>query len=279
MASREPPKKKAKKQDSKRVHLKRILFPNGTIKSSALVSEILAVKPAENCKHERTATLRVLVTLADSKKRKAKKVPVNFVEIGGEEQPLCGPATCFKLLDGSNEIVVKAESINLGTRTDMGQKTGTEAPVWKPNSRVPRELKEVFEAKADVKKLEEVARSKIVPSANKPKLLNGAYMFGTDVKACGGRLAVEHGGWSEKEAKDKCITQIIGNVASCLCVMETNKCFAWLPEKYKKAARDAEKGQWVGYEPHHTKDTRLVLMQRRGAFGLRLRDGVEVDEY
>ena len=76
------------------------------------VSEILAVKPIENCKHEQTATVRVLVTLADSKKTKANKVNVNFVEIGREEQPLRGPAVCFKMLDGPNrnEIVVQIKS-------------------------------------------------------------------------------------------------------------------------------------------------------------------------
>ena len=100
-----------------------------------------------------------------------------------------------------------------------------------------------------------------------------------DVMACGGRLRFEHGGWSEKEAKDKCVKQIIANGASWLYEMDANECFAWLPEKYKKAARDAAKGQWVGYETHPNKDTRLVLTQRRGAFGLRLRVGVEVDEY
>ena len=61
--------------------------------------------------------------------------------------------------------------------------------------------------------------------------------------------------------------------------MEENECFAWLPEKYKEAARDAAKGQWVGYKPGQTVLNRLVLTQRRGAFGLRLRVGVEVDEY
>ena len=58
MASQQPPKKKAKKE-TKREHLKRILFPNGTIRSSALVREILALKPVENCIHKQTATLRV----------------------------------------------------------------------------------------------------------------------------------------------------------------------------------------------------------------------------
>ena len=244
------------------------------------VSEILAVKPIENCKHEQTATVRVLVTLADSKKTKANKVNVNFVEIGREEQPLRGPAVCFKMLDGPNrnEIVVKAESIMFGKKSHS-RKSGTEAPVWKANSMVPRGLKAAFEAKADVKKLEEVARTKITPSTNRPLLLHGAHMFGTDVKACGGRLGVEHGGWSEKEAKGKCVEQIIANCATCLYEMEANECFAWLPEKYKKAARDAEKGQWVAYEPGQTLSNRLVLTQRRGAFGLRLRVGVEVDEY
>ena len=279
MASQQPPKKKAKKQP-KREHLKRILFPNGTITSSALVREILAVKPVENCTYEQTATVRVLVTLADSKQTKANKVNVNSVEIGREEQRLCGPAVCFKMLDGPNrnEIVVKAESIKLDKKSPT-KKSGTEAPVWKPNSGVPRDLKEAFEAKANVAKLEAVARSKIVLSRHGPKLLKGAYMFGTDIKAYGDRLNVEHGGWSEKEAKGKCVEQIIANCASWLYAMEANECFAWLPEKYKKAARDAAKGQWVGYETHPNKDTRLVLTQRRGAFGLRLRVGVEVDEY
>ena len=185
------------------------------------------------------------------------------------------------MLDGSNEIVVKAASINLAKIMDYRHtiKSGTEAPVWKANSMVPRDLKAAFEAKADVKKLEEVARTKITPSTNRPLLLHGAHMFGTDVKACGGRLGVEHGGWSEKEAKGKCVEQIIANCASWLYAMEANECFAWLPEKYKKAARDAEKGQWVAYEPGQTLSNRLVLTQRRGAFGLRLRVGVEVDEY
>jgi len=268
MASQQPPKKKAKKQPAKRVHLKRILFADGTIRSSASVGEILAVKPVENCTYEQTATVRVLVTLEHSKKKKANQVQVNFVEIGGKEEPLCGPATCFKMLDGSNEIVVKAESINLGTRTDWGKKDGTDTPVWKVSSRVPPELKDAFEAKADVKKLEAVARSKIVPSRNRPLLLHGAHMFGIDVLAYGERLGVEHGGWSEKEAKDKCVEQIIANAASCLYEMEANECFAWLPEKYKAAARLAEKGQWVGYEPGQTTRSRLVLTQRRRAFGL-----------
>lgn len=140
-------------------------------------------------------------------------------------------------------------------------------------------MKEAFEAKANVAKLEAVARSKIVLSRHGPKLLKGAHMFGTDIKAYGDRLNVEHGGWSEKEAKDKCVKQIIANGASWLYEMDANECFAWLPEKYKKAARDAAKGQWVGYETHPNRDTRLVLTQRRGAFGLRLRVGVEVDEY
>ena len=280
MASQQPPKKKAKKQAPKRVYQLRILFPDGTIKSTVRVSEILAVKPIENCKHERTATVRVLVTLADSKKTKANKVNVNIVEIGREEQPLRSPAVCFKMLDGPNrnEIVVKAESIMFGKKSHS-KKSGTEAPVWKPNSGVPRDLKEAFEAKANVAKLEAVARSKIVLSRHGPKLLKGAHMFGTDIKAYGDRLNVEHGGWSEKEAKDKCVKQIIANGASWLYEMDANECFAWLPEKYKKAARDAAKGQWVGYETHPNKDTRLVLTQRRGAFGLRLRVGVEVDEY
>ena len=86
MASQQPPKKKAKKQPAKRVYPIRILFPDGTIRSSATVKEILAVKPVENCTYEQTATVRVLVTLADSKKTKANKVNVNFVEIGREEQ-------------------------------------------------------------------------------------------------------------------------------------------------------------------------------------------------
>ena len=280
MASRQPLKKKAKKE-AKRVHQLRILFPDGTVRSSALVSEILAVKPAENCKHTRTATVRVLVTLTDSKKRRANEVKVWHAEIGGVEQVLCWQATCFKLLDGPNrnEIVVKAATIDLGTRTGMAQKTGTEAPVWKVNSQVPRDLKAAFEAKADVAKLEEVARTRITPSTNRPLLLTGAHMFGTDVAAYGDRLRVEHGGWSEKEAKDKCVEQMIANGASWLYKMEANECFAWLPEKYKKAARDAAKGQWVAYEPGQTLSNRLVLTQRRGAFGLRLRVGVEVDEY
>ena len=281
MASQQPPKKKAKKQPAKRVHLKRILFPDGTIRSSATVKEILAVKPVENCTYKQTATVRVLVTLADSKKKKAAQVRINAVEIGGKEQPLCWPATCFKLLEGPNrnEIVVKAETINLELRTRRTTGDGTEAPVWKNNSRLPRELKAAFEAKADVKKLEEVARSKITPSRNRPLLLSGAHMFGTDILAYGGRLGVEHGGWSEKEAKDKCVEQIIANCASCLYEMDTNECFAWLPDNYKEAARDAAKGQWVGYKPGQTVLNRLVLTQRRGAFGLRLRVGVEVDEY
>ena len=133
---------------------------------------------------------------------------------------------------------------------------------------MPPELKEAFEAKADVAKLEEVARSKIVPSRNRPLLLHGAHMFGTDVAAYGDRLAIEHGGWSEKEAKDKCVEQIIANGASWLYAMEANECFAWLPEKYKAAARLAEKGQWVGYKPGQTLKNRLVLTQRRRAFGL-----------
>lgn len=278
MASRQPPKKKAKK-DEPRVHLKRILFPDGTIRSSALVREILALKPVENCKHKQTATLRVLVTLADSKKKKANPVNVWHAEIGGVEEKLGTRAICFKLLDGSNEIVVKAETINLGTRTGKAHKTGTEAPVWKANSRVPRELKEAFEAKADVAKLEEVARSKIVPSQYRPLLRKGADIYKCAIGAYGGQLLVEHGGWSEKEAKDKCVEQIIANCATCLYEMPTNECFAWLPEKYKQAARDAEKGQWVAYKPGQTQQNRLVLTQRRGAFGLRLRVGVEVDEY
>ena len=140
-------------------------------------------------------------------------------------------------------------------------------------------MKEAFEAKANVAKLEAVARSKIAPSRKKPRLLHGAHMFSCDIAAYGDRLEVEHGGWSEKEAKDKCLEQIIANGASCLYEMEANECFAWLPEKYKAAARLAEKGQWVGYETHPNRDTRLVLTQRRGASGLRLRVGVEVDEY
>ena len=148
MASRQPSKRKAK-QEPKRVHPKRILFPDGTIKSSALVREILAVKPIENCKHEPTATLRICVTLAHSKKTKTRDVKVTYAEIGGVEQRLGGPAVPYKMLDGPNrnEIVIKAVSIDLGTRTDWGDRDGTKAPVWKPNSGVPRDLKEAFEAK------------------------------------------------------------------------------------------------------------------------------------
>jgi len=275
-------KRKAKKEEP-RVHLMRIYFPDGTIRSSATVKEILAVKPVENCTYKPTATLRVLVTLTNTKKKKADQVNnVYHAEIGGVEERLGARAICYKLPDGPNrnEIVVKAASINLGPpRKCPPRKSGTKAPVWKPNSGLPRDLKEAFEAKANVAKLEAVARSKIVLSMHGPKLLKGAHMFGTDVKAYGERLNVEHGGWSEKEAKDKCVEQIIANGASWLYEMEANECFAWLPEKYKKAARDAAKGRWVGYETHPNRDTRLVLTQRRGAFGLRLRVGVEVDEY
>lgn len=119
MASRQPSKSEAK-QEPKRVHPKRILFPDGTIKSSALVREILAVKPVENCIHELTATLRICVTLAHSKKTKTRDVKVTYAEIGGVEQRLGGPAVPYKMLDGPNrnEIVIKAVSIDLGTRTD-----------------------------------------------------------------------------------------------------------------------------------------------------------------
>ena len=64
--------------------------------------------------------------------------------------------------------------------------------------------------------MEEVARTKITPSTNRPLLLHGAHMFGIDVLAYGERLGVEHGGWSEKEAKDKCVEQIIANAAIAL---------------------------------------------------------------
>ena len=275
-------KRKAKKEEP-RVHLMRIYFPDGKIKSSATVNEILAVKPVENCTYKPTATLRVLVTLTNTKKKKADQVNnVYHAEIGGVEERLGARAICYKLPDGPNrnEIVVKAASISLAKYSGPNpRKSGTKAPVWKPSSEVPRDLKEAFEAKANVAKLEAVARSKIAPSKKKPRLLHGAHMFLCDVAACGDRLQVEHGGWSEKEAKDKCIEQIIANGASWLYAMEANECFAWLPEKYKKAARDAEKGQWVAYEPGQTLSNRLVLTQRRGAFGLRLRVGVEVDEY
>ena len=140
---------------------------------------------------------------------------------------------------------------------------GTEVRPWRKGCMVPKDLKEAFALRRNVKNLEEVAARYVVASGYTQRLLQGAHMWECDVPNFENQLSFNFGGWSHDEAWNNARDQAIANAATGLNGMENSPLFLWLPDNHKENARNSLLHQWIGWKPGAKVDKRIVPTQSR----------------